>query len=101
MLTDDVGLSALRWDSMIQLSLIELPGWTTGDLWRWGLIAMGTLLIVRGLSSKKMRMRDSRTLEGSWRGKIVTKPRQIVYMRSLFALIGAAMIFCGLSANFP
>jgi hypothetical protein len=73
----------------------------TRNLWRWGLMGMGTVLIAHGLFSKNMRMRDSRTWKGAWRGKIVTKPWQIVYMRSLFALIGAAMIFCALSPNFP
>jgi hypothetical protein len=61
----------------------------------------GDPLIAHGLLSKKVRMGDSRTLEGAWRGKTVAKPWQKVYMRSLITLIGAAMIFCGLSPNFP
>ena len=87
-------------NSMSHLSSIALPRWTTGDLWRWGLIAMGAVLIAHGLFSKNMRMRDSRTWR-LWRWKIVTKPWQIVYRRSLFTLIGAAMIFCGGSPTFP
>ena len=66
-----------------------------------GLIAMGALLIAHGFFSKHMRMRDSRTWEGAWRGKIVTKPWQIAYMRGLFILIGGVMIFCALSPTFP
>ncbi len=86
---------------MKPLPLIALPEWTVGDLWRWGLIAMGLVLVAHGLFSKNMRMRDSRTWEGTWRGKIVTKRWQIVYMRTLFTLIGAGAIVCALSPTFP
>ncbi len=91
----------LSWGAMAYLSSIALPTLTTRDLWRWGLIAMGALLIAHGFFSKHMRMRDSRTWEGALQGKIVTKPWQIAYMRGLFILIGGVMIFCALSPTFP
>jgi hypothetical protein len=80
---------------------ISLPSLTTRDMWRWVLIAMGAAFIAHGLFSKNMRIRDSRTWEGTWRGKIVSNPRQRVYMRSLFTLIGVSMVFCGLIPTVP
>ncbi len=58
-------------------------------------------LMAQSLFSKNMRMRDSRTWKGAWRGKIVTKSWQIVYMRSLSILIGVVMIMCALRPTFP
>jgi hypothetical protein len=71
---------------------IVWPSWATQDLWRWLMLAFGFALVVRGLLSKNVRIRDSRTLGGWWRGKVAAKPWQIVYMRSLLVLIGVGFI---------
>jgi hypothetical protein len=76
---------------------IVWPSWTTQDLWRWLMLAFGFALIVRGLLSKNVRIRDSRTLDGWWRGKVATKTWQIVYMRSLLVLIGVGCISVALT----
>jgi hypothetical protein len=72
--------------------LIVWPGWAARDLWRWLMLVFGLLLVAHGLFSKSMRMRDSSTRYGLWKGKIVTKPWQVVLMRSIFVLIGVAVI---------
>jgi hypothetical protein len=65
-------------------NLIPIVGlaWAIHGLWRWTDLAMGLLLVAHGLFSKNMRMRDNRTLLGVWRGKIVTKPWQVLFMRT-------------------
>jgi hypothetical protein len=68
------------------------PTWTIRDLWRWALLTFGLLIIIRGLFSENLRMRDSRTLRGLWLGKVVTKLWQIIYMRTLHVVIGVALI---------
>jgi hypothetical protein len=80
---------------------IQLPALTLHDLWRWLMIAGGLACAAHGLLNKNMRIRDSRTWKGAWKGKIVTKPWQIIYMRGLFILIGIGMIVAGLDPNFP
>jgi hypothetical protein len=61
------------------------PSWAGHDLWRWGMVVLGWLLIAHGLFSKHMRMRDGL---GS---RIAAKRWQIVYMRTLFLVIGVAL----------
>ena len=78
---------------MTSAQLVLSPlSWTTGDLWRWLMLLFGLLSIGRGLFSKNVRMRDSSTWEGWWRGKIATKRWQVFYMRSLLVVIGLAFI---------
>jgi hypothetical protein len=86
---------------MVELSFIALPTWAIRDLWRWGLIAMGVVVMAHGLFGRNVKMRDSGSWQGLWHGKIVTKPWQVLLMRTLFTLIGASMVVCGLSPNFP
>ena len=78
---------------MTSAQLVLSPlGWTIGDLWRWLMLLFGLLSIGRGLFSKNVRIRDSSTWEGWWRGKIATKWWQVLYMRSLLVVIGLAFI---------
>jgi hypothetical protein len=65
---------------------------SASNLWRWILLVFGLLLIAHGLFSKNMRIRDSRSWHGTWKGKIVTKPWQVAFMRILFVLIGVGAI---------
>lgn len=80
--------------------MIVWPTWAARDLWRWGMLAIGFVMIAHGLLSKQMRIRD----HGSWRGflfgKIAEKRWQVVYMRALFVAIGVACIVSALSSNF-
>lgn len=71
---------------------IVWPSLTAHDLWRWLLLGMGVALIAHGLFSKHMRMRDPSTLSGAWKGKIVTKQWQILFMRTLFVVVGIATV---------
>jgi len=74
-----------------ELLLMCWPGWAARDVWRWLMVAFGFLWIAHGVFSRNMRMRDSTTLDGWWRGKIATGWREL-YMRGLFVLIGIGFI---------
>jgi hypothetical protein len=69
------------------------------DLWRWIMIALGLAVIVHGVASKHMRIRDSSTLYGLWRGKIVKKPWQVLLMRSFFVVLGICFVVFALRSN--
>jgi hypothetical protein len=56
------------------------------------LLVFGLVLIVHGFFSKNMRVKDSRTWDGFWTGKIAKKRWQAVWMRTLFVGIGLAAI---------
>jgi hypothetical protein len=74
------------------LAIACSPHFNAADIWRWLALALGVALLVHGTFSRTMRMRDSRTTEGWWRGKVATKTWQIVYMRTLFITIGLCCI---------
>src|SRR5215470_13210129 len=77
---------------LVICSVLSPLTWTTGDLWRWLMLLFGVLFIGKGLFSRNVRIRDSSTVAGWWRGKIATKPWQVLYMRSLLVGIGIAFI---------
>jgi hypothetical protein len=86
---------------MDRVILILWPSWTRHDLWCWMMIVAGLAAIAHGLFSTNVRMRDNSSPYGIWRGKIVSKRWQVLYMRTFFVLIGAAAIICALDASFP
>jgi hypothetical protein len=61
------------------------------------MLVLGLVLIGHGLFSNNMRVKDSRTWGGFWRGKIATKWWQVLWMRTLFVSIGVAAIAFALS----
>ena len=76
----------------LNVHLTVWPGATAADLWRWLMLAVGALLIAHGILSKNVRIKDSRTWEGFWRGKIATKWWETLWMRTIFVGIGLAAI---------
>lgn len=61
-------------------------------MWRWLMLLFGLVLIVHGLFGKNIRIKNSSTWEGFWRGKIATKRWQVLLRRTLFVSIGVAAI---------
>jgi len=56
------------------------------------MLVFGLVGMIHGVFSKNMRIKDSRTWEGFWRGKIATKQWQILLMRIVFVTIGLAAV---------
>lgn len=101
-----IACSAIRSDDVKEAAIVSVlgyfsivcwPHFNAADIWRWMMLALGVTLAAHGAFSREIRIRDSHTIEEWWKGKVATKPWQIVYMRTLFVAIGLCCIVFALT----